>query len=159
MPDRLERPVALPSTAFEIALDRALDGIGVEPGQGFAVVPYRDGPAPGENQLGRWRARSDTARKAALANYPRSGNQRHRILLYAVAEGARRGITSDEVARDLKIPLYSAKPRMSELRDGGWLERRKHGDSCYLMRLSPNGAGTEIHWPTAKALREVRDAS
>jgi hypothetical protein len=85
-----------------------------------------------------------TSINAALYNLPRTGTQRHRILVAAIEAGAR-GITSDEVADRLGLNLYSAKPRVIELRTGGWL--RMNGQ----QRPSPRGCAVDVHVATDKA--------
>ena len=65
-----------------------------------------------------------TSRKAAFANFPRVGNQRHRILL-AIAErdaGGTRGLTYDGMTQATGIAGVSTSARCSELAAGGWIE-------------------------------------
>ena len=78
------------------------------------------GHDPDDNVLGGFTADNEESRKAALANYPRSGNQRHKVLLCVFKQG-QHGATFDEV-RDF-TGIYSADRRFSELVEGGWLER------------------------------------
>lgn len=95
---------------------------------------------PDRNELGGFRQdEGDTSRRAALDNYPRSGNQRHQILM-AVFRAGSHGMTFDEVRQQNDI--YSADRRMSELVDGGWLERTErerrtqHGSMANVMICS-----------------------
>lgn len=75
---------------------------------------------PDRNQLGGFTADSETSRQAALSNYPKSGNQRHQVLLCVFRQG-QNGATFDEVRK--LTGIYSADRRFSELVEGGWLER------------------------------------
>lgn len=146
-------------TATVRDLTRALDDLGVDAGDEFVVASVATLSGSklyhleehDEDALGAFNGNaSDEARKAALANYPRSGKQRHRVLLYAVAAGEH-GITSDEVADELHIPLYSAKPRVLELREGGWLARNGQ------VRPSENGCDVEVHVATDKGHEAVAE--
>lgn len=63
---------------------------------------------------------SDTAKSAAVLAFPRAGLQRRRALnAIAASDG---GMTSEEVAAWLGSPYVSISTRLSELRDGGWIE-------------------------------------
>ena len=101
------------------------------------------------NRLGGFARDSETSRKAALENFPRSGSQRRRVLLIVVRAG-HAGRTSDEIADRYEINLYSVKPRLLELRRGGWVrrtgERRTTGGSK---------TGSDVYVPTARALEEI----
>ena len=111
--------------------------------------PYtRGADDPSENRLGHFARESSTSRKAALDNYPRSGTQRERCLRAIVGAGAR-GLTSDEIAERHHMRLYSVKPRLIELREGGWIER--NGDT----RPSPTGSDVDVYVATAKGRTEV----
>src|SRR3954468_16097423 len=57
---------------------------------------------PDQNQLGGFTRDSEESRKAALGNYPRSGNQRHKILVYVFKQGPH-GATFDECREKLGI--------------------------------------------------------
>lgn len=106
---------------------------------------------PKENRLGKFRAgQSDTARKAAIQNYPRSGTQRHMVLMAIVLAGEE-GRTSDEISRDYEIRLYTVKPRIVELREGGWIEMNGK------MRPSETGAGVDVHVATEKGREYARE--
>lgn len=73
------------------------------------------------NELGGFRATDpDTSRLAALYNYPRSGNQRHRIFIAAMEQGG--NITADECWMRCHLVHQTASTRISELTRGGWLE-------------------------------------
>jgi len=99
-----------------------------------------------QNRLGRWHSGSAaTARKAALDNFPTSGKQRHRVLLAVHAAGAR-GATSDEISAAHRIRLYSVKPRLIELREGGWVEAAGE-------RPSETGSMVQVFVATDKARR------
>lgn len=72
------------------------------------------------NALGPWRSgQPDTARQAALANYPRSGSQRARVLDALRAAGAD-GLTAFEAAERAGIVrMHTASTRLAELVDAG----------------------------------------
>lgn len=74
-------------------------------------------------QLGPFVRGSETSRKAALANYPRQGSQRQKVLLQvAFMSGTReRGVTRDELADRLGMSPNSVRPRVAELVEGGWV--------------------------------------
>jgi len=99
---------------------------------------------PGRNRLGGYARDSATSRNAALANFPRSGTQRLAVL-QAVYLAGPRGATSDEISARHGIRLYSVKPRLLELRRGGWVAR--NGD----VRRS------DVYVLTTKGLERFRD--
>lgn len=107
---------------------------------------FDDGPpAHDANALGGFRAADlGTSRKAAIFNYPRSGNQRHRILLAIIAAGAR-GLSTDELTDGTQIPYVSASARVTELRRGGWIEdsgverETRLGSDAIVWRATPKG--------------------
>jgi hypothetical protein len=73
-----------------------------------------------ENRLGGFVRDSATSRKAALANYPRSGSQRARILSrLRILEDE--GATRDELAEWFGMSPNSVRPRVAELIEGGWV--------------------------------------
>lgn len=99
------------------------------------------------NDLGGFTADSETSRNAAIFNYPRSGRQRHAILM-AVFKAGPQGKTFDEVRNEQDI--YSADRRMSELVDGGWLERTER------TRRTTHGADANVMVCSAKAVQEIQ---
>ena len=106
---------------------------------------------PGKKKLGLFHKRgSETARKAALDNYPRSGTQRLEVLL-AVAAAGEDGATSDEISTQYNIRLYSVKPRMFELRQGKWLMING------TTRPSDTGSAVDVHYLTDKARKWIRE--
>jgi hypothetical protein len=94
-------------------------------GQGHAFMPgYTERLSDLDaKRLGPFVRDSETSRQAALANYPRQGSQRHRILarLYQRLLDDRPGATRDELAEGLKLSPNSVRPRVVELRAGGWI--------------------------------------
>lgn len=112
--------------AFACAFNATLDKLGVEPGQEFTLATANgqtsiyDVAASDATSLGPFARDSDTSRKAALANYPRSGTQRHRILEYVIGMGDY-GATRDGIAMVLGLGPQSVGPRVLELIEGGWL--------------------------------------
>lgn len=162
MPHRkLKRPKADASAEEVAAYHRtvavALVDLGVDYGEEFIVLPAAEVTGsklykveePGERALGGFRQGSDSARKAALDNYPRSGTQRELVLL-VLASAGERGMTSDEIAREEGINLYSVKPRLIELREGGWAEQNGK------TRPSPRGSATDVYVATAKGREAAR---
>lgn len=119
-------------------------------GEPIEVVPAPELPAPGQNTLGPFARGSSTSRQAALDHYPRSGSLRARVL-EAVYRAGHHGATSDELAERHGWRLYSVKPRLIELRRGGWLQLS--GET----RPSVTGSPVDVHVATARA-RERLDA-
>lgn len=137
--------------SFARELMAALDRLGVQPGGEFILAAAEakpEGPHDA-NRLGRFAAGSSTSRKAALDNYPRSGTQRDVILRALVAAGPR-GATSDELHAALGMPNQSIKPRLGELRDGGWAYQT--GDT----RPSLTGSAVDVYAATEKGVEAVR---
>lgn len=118
--------------------------MGSVPATGHSALFDED---PSANALGGFTAESEESRKAALANYPRSGNQRHKILLAVFRKGPH-GMTFDECREE--IGIYSADRRMSELVDGGWLERTGRA------RITQHGADASVMTCTQKAVEWIR---
>jgi hypothetical protein len=155
---RITRP-ALGSTQEDLRrylreLGRALEEAGVDYGEPFTITKA-GATRPGRYELDRAdrdevgaAAPSPASVRAALANLPRTGTQRRRILELAV-EAGERGVTSDEVSDRLGILLQSAKPRMLELRTNGWL--RFNGK----QRPSKAGATVEVMTATDAALAQL----
>lgn len=130
------------------SLRAALDRLGVGHREEFLVSPVADEDVSVDgNRLGAFARDPETSRQAALDNYPRSGKQRHQVFV-AVAEAGERGAISDEIADALGIRLYSAKPRLIELRRGGWV--RKNGKT----RPSETNSQVDVHVLTEKGARE-----
>lgn len=73
--------------------------------------------------LGPFARDSETSRQAALANYPRQGTQRWLILRYLFdrQEEGRPGCTREELAIELGMSPDAVRPRVVELRRGGWI--------------------------------------
>jgi hypothetical protein len=136
-------------------LARVLDNAGVDNGEQFVVSapkrkvvdPYRYELAEyDEDQVGAVRSgASSTSSSAAVAVFPKSGSMRHRIVTLAVERGAA-GITADEAAQAFGVSVLSTRPRIVELRAGGWLAST--GDH----RVSDNGNAQDVHRATAKAV-------
>jgi hypothetical protein len=140
------------------AIARALDEIGVARGEEFvlanaaALTAPPEGPAaedPAADGLGGFTADSDTSRQAAIDNYPRSGSQRHRILLCIIAAGHDVGRTAHEVAKETGIYYGSVTPRIGELKRGGWIEASE------WTRRSEHDSEAEVLLATDKALAHV----
>jgi hypothetical protein len=106
-----------------------------------------EGMEPDQNRLGGFTADSEESRKAALGNYPKSGNQRHRILLYVFRQ-ASHGATFDECRE--KLGIYSSDRRISELVEGEWLERTGRA------RRTTHGEDASVVVATTKAVEWIR---
>lgn len=112
---------------------------------------------PDEKQLGPFARESETSRKAALANYPRQGSQRWRILILLrrvedeTPPGRPRGLTREEVGLRLGLTGDSVRPRVRELIEGEWIE-----ESEDLTRRTHLGNDAALVFLTEKALRERR---
>lgn len=133
----------------------------------FDAAPPEEPPTPAElsrveedyeqDALGGFTADSETSRNAALANYPRSGRQRHQILMAVFRAGAY-GKTFDEIRDDLSI--YSADRRMSELAEGGWLEvtertrKTNRGSDARVMVCTPKAVDA-IKWREPQLFAQV----
>lgn len=71
-----------------------------------------------DNELGAFQRHSETSRRGALTNYPKSGTQRARVLL-AIASGPH---TDNELCDVLGLSGSSVRPRRVELVSGGLVE-------------------------------------
>lgn len=142
-------------TATQRHLIEALDRLGIDEGDDFAIVPASivdkdDHVDLDRRRLGPFARASDTSRHAALDTYPRQGTQRHRVL-GAVAKKLSMGATADEVAEALDMPTQTVGPRVFELREGGWLEPDGR------TRLTRNGSEASVMILTPKAWDEIRE--
>lgn len=109
-------------------------------------------------RIGPHVAGSATSRAAAIANYPRSGSQRGRVLALLEAKGDF-GATRQEIARELKMSDDSVRPRVVELVEGGWIAATDR------TRATPMGEQAEVLVATNRArlereakLEETRDS-
>lgn len=131
----------------------ALDLLGIGPGENFVVGHWPASedtlPPPDRKALGAFQRESSTSRKAALDNYPRSGTQRERILKL-VALHAEDGRTRDELCVALELDVSSVNPRISELKEGGWIEQ--DGDRT---RKTRRGSEAAVMVLTDKALNHA----
>jgi hypothetical protein len=88
----------------------------------------------------------DTESGAALAQLPKSGTDRRKVLNF-IGEQGERGATDEELSLGIPLRLYTAAPRRNELRDGGWVVdsgRRRPtttGTAAIVWVLSPAGRG------------------
>jgi hypothetical protein len=144
--------------AYRRRIAATLEEIAVDYGEEFVILPAADLAngtiyeldAHDQTKLGGFRSGSDSARKAAIDNYPRSGSQRHRVLV-ALVEAGERGVTSDEIHASTGMNLYSVKPRLIELREGGWAEQNGK------TRPSPRGSATDVYVATERGKAAVRE--
>jgi hypothetical protein len=101
--------------------------------------------SPVENRVGPYRKTDpDTSKRAAYDNAPRSGSQRHRVLL-ALSIACEKGLTRDEVSEALELPDSSADGRIWELIQGAWAEDTedervtRHGSMAKVVVLTDKG--------------------
>lgn len=139
-------------------LGEACDELRIPPGHEFFIAhpsavteedPFRapdaidaDAPPPHSTE--------GADRSAALDHLPRSGTTRHTVLCHLVDAGER-GLTSDEIAARHDMNLYTVKPRLIELRQGGWAERNGR------QRPSPRGSATDVYVATTKGRGALGD--
>lgn len=129
----------------------ALEGRGVvlTPGQTSLFDPPRhDADRAGASH----RTDPHTSRDAARANFPRSGSQRHRVLLAVVAAGGR-GLTAEEAAHATGmrsgVSGNSAAKRLSELKQHGYVA------ATGATRPTQNQCQAHVFVATAKAVKEL----
>lgn len=104
----------------EVALKAAMMGIASYNSDPTFLDPAanKEGPSP------RGKA---TSKRAALANWPRSGSQRARILELMLSEPVRtRGMTRERIGYELGMSGDAVRPRVLELIAGGWLFETEH---------------------------------
>jgi hypothetical protein len=138
---------------FGRELLRKLDAIGVGPGEEFLIASARNPDAiedPAENRVGPSTPGSDTSRRAALDNYPRSGSQRHRVLV-AIGRAGHHGRTRDELATELGLPDSGTDARVWELLQGKFV---KELDS--VTRKTRAGSQASVLVLTDKGLQHIR---
>lgn len=139
----------LTSTEFLSSLRRALKAASVEPGDAFYVsrVPPRRRvfePTPG----GARRSDPSTSKRAALDAAPRTGSQRHALLVqYEIAGNGSRfafgGLTAEMACGLIDKP--GAWRRVSELLDGGFIEptgkveTNRSGSEAEVYRITEKG--------------------
>lgn len=137
-------------------LAAALEELGVEHNEEFVIMPAGAASSSGiydidehdSQNLGPFSAESETSRLAALANYPHSGSQRHRILVEIVRSGLT-GRTREELSEKLGLSGNSVRPRVKELLEGDWLE------VGIGVRKTPMGNDSEVLVATRKARAEA----
>lgn len=69
----------------------------------------------------RHAAAGDTERASSLAQAPKSGTDRRRVLDHLASTGDT-GATDEEISIALEMRLYTAAPRRTELVSAGWVE-------------------------------------
>lgn len=100
---------------------------------------------PTKNGIGGYRKGDpETSRKAAVDVYPRTGNQRHRVLM-AIADAGARGAIAYEIEVATGINYRSLTPRIGELKAGEWVQ------GTGRTRVGNMGAQQEILVLTDKA--------
>jgi hypothetical protein len=79
---------------------------------------------PGADTVGQYhalhRGAPETERRAAIEVQPRTGTARRRVLDLIASRGET-GATDEEVSIALRMRLYTAAPRRTELVRGGWV--------------------------------------
>lgn len=118
----------------------------------FTSSPLSD---PAANAMGRFQRSSETSRRAAIDNYPRSGSQRLDVLHRIAREGAA-GATRDELVKWLGRSPQSVTPRVKELVEGGWLETRLDGEGNTCTRVTRAGSAAAVLVLSARAKQELR---
>jgi hypothetical protein len=73
-----------------------------------------------KNSVGPSQWHSGTSKQAALDNYPQSGTQRFKVLLYLAGQSD--GATDHEIVEALDLSPSSVRPRRGELVNGGYVE-------------------------------------
>jgi hypothetical protein len=120
--------------------------------EALEVAPVEDGDKvavrPGGSELGPFARQSETSRRAALRNYPRSGSQRERVL---AALAASTSLTREELATELRLPDNSVRPRVRELLDGEWIQVAKTTGGVERTRKTALGNDSEVLELTPKA--------
>lgn len=139
--------------SFVTELRETLDELDIAPGEQFVITSSQgsllyDVPDPDANALGPIGA-TDTSRKAALDNFPRSGSQRHRILVSLGSSSK----TRYELCVTLEMPNQSVCPRIKELINGGWV--RSTADT----RVTATGSDAEVLEVTEKGAKELLERS
>lgn len=119
------------------------------------VSPAVDGDKteldPRVRQLGKFARKSETSRQGALANYPRSGSQRDRVL-HRVIDSGEQGLTREELEQVTGLRGNTVRPRVRELIDGGWIRARAADDGAVaLRRKTAMGNWSEVLVATEKA--------
>jgi len=100
---------------------------------------------PNKNTLGPFARDSKTSRASALANYPRSGSQRERVLR-EIEKAGRRGATREEISFGARMNDNSVRPRVRELIDGRFIV------ASDATRPTRSGGDAEILFLTTKAV-------
>lgn len=112
--------------AYLASLGRALEHIGIDYGQEFAVVP---GDSIGtqaslddlDDQLGPFAKDSETSRQAAIDTYERMRDH-HLLLLHVIGATGDSGMTRDEMEVRTHLEGNTIRPRVDELVKGKMLE-------------------------------------
>ena len=113
-------------------------------------------PLPFQNRLGPSHHNApETSGQAAVANFPRSGTQRHRVLFHiwywTGEQHTPHGLTDDEIANRTGLLGNSVRPRRGELQRDGLVK-----DSGY--RRSSNMGHPAVVWClTDEGLRAARE--
>lgn len=103
---------------------------------------------PSQQQLGPFARDSETSRQAAIANYPKQGTQRWRVLDYIGRRpdaGRKFGATRNEMAYALDLVESTIRPRVVELIAGGWIEESEKtrqtdtGSAAAVLVMTPKG--------------------
>lgn len=103
----------------------------------IAESAYGDTPAPYSKSPG-FKDRT-TSREAARRMFPRADNLRERVMAELAAAPA--GLTADEIAARLQATVLAVRPRVTELKEQGRIERttdrRKNasGMNAWVLRI------------------------
>lgn len=148
-----ENATAEQKAVFARELIAALRAVGVQPGDEFVVRPaFEQGDllAATANRIGPSQSHSATSKNAAIDNYPRSGSQRHRVLV-AIATAGERGKTRDELEIELQLPGSSVRPRVVELESGDFITAHPE-----KTRTTQNGSEARVLVLTERGQRMMR---
>jgi hypothetical protein len=139
--------------AYLAALGRALERIGIDYGEEFAVVPSDSIGTQAsldelEDQLGPFAQDSETSRQAAIDTYERMGKH-HRQILYAIAlQGY--GLTREEIEQVTGLGGNTIRPRVKELIGGGMLVETDR------TRTTKRGSRAAVIEATAHGRKELK---
>lgn len=129
-------------------LGEACDELGIGQGQTFVLCPpeaLQDGALRGiaDDMLPAHNA--PTALKAATDHYPRSGSCRFKVAVLLADYGP---LSSDQITARFGMNLYTVKPRLTELRKGGFAQ-------VVGRRKSPRGSDTDVYELTVEGWEAV----
>jgi hypothetical protein len=99
-----------------------------------------------DNRLGPFQRHSESSRKAASDNYPRSGSQRERILKLLLEQPR----TREELELAAQLRGSSVRPRIVELMEAGWVQELRDHNGL-VERATTSGSMAVVLCATPKA--------